>query len=86
MSVLDRRLQLLIDADLWSRLEAEATRTHRSVAAVVREGIAMYFDATGSTRRAAAARVLALPPTPGREADWAETKRQVEADLGRGLP
>ena len=39
MSMLDRRLQILIDEERWSRLEDEASRRQVSVSTLVREAI-----------------------------------------------
>lgn len=58
MSMLDRRLQVLIDEDRWSRLEREATRRKVSVAALVREAIDEHFPGDLEARRAALQAVL----------------------------
>ena len=58
MSVLERRLQVLIDAARYDRLAQEAERSGRSVGAVVREAIELRFPDDESTSRAAAARAL----------------------------
>lgn len=64
MSVLERRLQILLDAARYERLAAEAERSHRSVAAVIREAIDLRFPDTDGGASAAAGSLLALTATP----------------------
>ncbi len=52
-----RRLQLLLDLHRYSLVEAEVSRSGRSVAAVIREAIDVRFD-NAHGQRAAAAREL----------------------------
>ena len=40
MSVMERRLQLLLDQERFAKVEAEARASGRSVAAIIREAIA----------------------------------------------
>ena len=49
---MERRLQLLLDQQRFDRVAAEAERSGRSVAAVIREAIDVRFD--DSARRSAA--------------------------------
>lgn len=74
MSVMEKRLQLLLDAHRWELVSKEAERTQRSVASVIRESIDVYFaDAAADERRAAAAgRFLDLVLDPARETGPAE--------------
>ena len=66
MSVLERRLQLLLDAERYALVADEAQRTSRSVSAVIREAIDVRFSSSGDqARRAAAAQLLALSAHPG---------------------
>ncbi|MBK8868719.1 MAG: hypothetical protein KBF43_06515 [Dermatophilaceae bacterium] len=58
MSVMERRLQLLLDHARYERVEAEARRSGRSVAAVIREAIDVRFADEGDTARASAAQLL----------------------------
>ncbi|MGH3443853.1 MAG: hypothetical protein ACRDPB_00625, partial [Nocardioidaceae bacterium] len=59
MSVMERRLQLLLDADRYRKVADEARRSGRSVAAVIREAIDRRFaDEEREAERAAAARRL----------------------------
>lgn len=66
MSLLEKRLQLLLDADRYAKVSREAERSGRSVAAVIREAIDLRFPAVGvDVRMAAAIELLALDPGPG---------------------
>ncbi|MEO9324332.1 hypothetical protein ABFT23_12635 [Nocardioides sp. C4-1] len=60
MSVMERRLQLLLDQERYDRVAAEATRSGRSVAAVIREAIDVRFSDEVVVRREAGLRLLAL--------------------------
>lgn len=64
MSMLSRRLQVLIDDDRLQRLEREARRRRVAVAVLVRDAIDAAFPATSATRQAAGDRVLASAPMP----------------------
>lgn len=85
MSVMERRLQLLLDQERYARVEAEARRSGRSVAAVIREAIDFRFDVDlrAEQRSAAARRLLELTaePDPGPEPNWAETKAAMEQEM-----
>ena len=57
MSVMEKRLQLLLDAHRWELVSRKAEVSHRSAASVIREAIDVYFASDGEdARRAAAAR------------------------------
>ena len=62
MSILDRRLQVLIDGDRWSRLEREATRRGVPVAVLVREAIDERYPGNAEERRAALQAILNAEP------------------------
>lgn len=62
MSMLDRRLQVLIDEDRWTRLEREASHRGVPVAVLVREAIDERFPARAEERRAALQAVLDAEP------------------------
>ncbi|MBK8461196.1 MAG: antitoxin [Micropruina sp.] len=79
MSVMERRLQLLLDRERYERVHAEALRSGRSVAAVIRQAIDISFPGDADLRVEAARRLLAVV-TPGAEPDWQDTKRALEAD------
>lgn len=83
MSVLERRLQVLVDQQRFALLERESRRTGRSIGSIVREALDEHFVADDATarRRAAAARLLAYPPDPGPGVDWGTMKTEYDADL-----
>lgn len=62
MSMLDRRLQILIDDERWARLEREAGRRGVAVAVLVREAIDERFPTGQAERRAAAQALLDAEP------------------------
>ena len=64
MSMLERRLQILLDEARYQRVAAEARDRGVSVASVVREAIDRALPATGPQRREAARRILAAPDMP----------------------
>jgi hypothetical protein len=86
MSMMERRLQLLLDQARYDLVEAEASRTGRSVAAVIREAIDYRFHEDADARRGAGERLLGRSETPdGVEPDWADSKAALMDDLGRRL-
>jgi hypothetical protein len=87
MSVMERRLQLLLDQHRYDLVAAEAQRSGRSVAAVIREAIDQRFDDAEHRRMAAARRFLDLVDDhrPGPEPEWAETKALMEQELEEKL-
>jgi len=64
MSILERRLQILIDAEMAARLDEEAKRDGRSVGSIIREAIDFRWrheaDLIADRRAAAAGELLAL--------------------------
>ncbi len=62
MSMLDRRLQVLIDNERYERLAAAARRRGVSVAAVVREAIDRELESPAMLRAQAARSFLAAEP------------------------
>lgn len=79
---MERRLQLLLDLHRYSLVEAEASRSGRSVAAVIREAIDVRFDNADGQRAAAAQELLdTTQTTAGAEPDWAAVKAGLTADL-----
>lgn len=61
MSMLNHRLQILIDEDRFCRLRGEAERRHVSVATLVREAIDQRYPADADRRRAGLQALLAAP-------------------------
>lgn len=81
MSMLDRRLQVLIDESRWSRLEREAARRGVPVAVLVREAIDERFPGNADERRSALQSVLDADPMDVPDPD--ELRDELEAIRGR---
>lgn len=84
MSVMEKRLQLLLDAHRYELVSAEARRTGRSVASVIREAIDLRFaEEEARARRAAALGEFLdlIDEDPGPAANWREIKAELEDDL-----
>jgi hypothetical protein len=87
MSVLDRRVQILLDPAQYADVEREAARTGRSVAAVIREAIAARLASGEAARSAAAARLLQSADSDDAVGeDWEQSKAALEGSLGSKLP
>lgn len=89
MSVMERRLQLLLDRDRFERVQDEATRSGRSVAAVIREAIDVRFSTEDDANRRASLSLF-LEGTEGRDDEpgesWADIKASLEEDLAARYP
>lgn len=85
---MDRRLQLLLDAARYERVAAEAERSGRSVAAVIREAIDVSFPVGDELRVQVAGALLASTAHPKEEPGLgpAELKSALEQDLADRLP
>lgn len=87
ISVMEKRLQLLLDAERYALVSQEATRSGRSVASVIREAIDVRFEqAEAQARRAAAlGEFLALGPDEGGQQEdvVAALQGEFEAHLDR---
>jgi hypothetical protein len=83
MSMLDRRLQVLIDGERWARLEEEARRRKVSVGTVVREAIDDRYPGDAAERREALRGILEAEPmeVPGP----ADLRRELDELRGRWL-
>jgi len=87
MSSMERRLQLLLDRERYATVEREATQSGRTVSAVIREAIHVWFAEDPDARAGAAARLLAVPATGGGpEPDWSTTKESFDCDMDRRVP
>lgn len=87
MSLLEKRLQILLDQERFAKVEEEAARSGRSVAAVIREAIDLRFAPDASARRSAATSFLALTEAPaGPGEDWAEVKAAMADELAQRVP
>lgn len=86
MSILERRLQVLIDAERYASLEQESRSTGRSVGSIVRSALDAHFSQrlVVERRARAAERLLArTAEVSEREPDWAESKAAIEAAQSR---
>ncbi|MGH7641055.1 MAG: antitoxin [Candidatus Dormibacteria bacterium] len=81
MSMLDRRLQVLIDGARWSRLEREAARRRVPVAVLVREAIDQQIPQDADERRAALQSILDADPMA--VPDPAPLRRELDRIRGR---
>ncbi|MGH9090534.1 MAG: antitoxin [Acidimicrobiales bacterium] len=79
--MLDRRLQVLIDEDRWSRLEREAGHRGVPVAVLVREAIDERYPGNADERRAALQAVLDADPMD--VPDPGELREELEAVRSR---
>ncbi|MCA0437195.1 MAG: hypothetical protein M9891_00545 [Austwickia sp.] len=88
ISLLERRLQILLDGARYERLAREAEATGHSVAAIVREAIDLRLPPDLDKRAEAGRRLLELADRTGQrpEPDWAEIKADIEADIEARLP
>ncbi|MCA0180716.1 MAG: ribbon-helix-helix protein, CopG family [Actinobacteria bacterium] len=78
MSVLERRLQLLLSHDQYDRVAAEAGRSGRSVNAVVRDALDRYLEPEHSWADGITV-FLALTEEPGR--DQAQSPGDLATEL-----
>lgn len=88
MSMMEKRLQILLDEERYRRITAEADASGRSVAAVVRQAIDVCYPPTTPERLAAGRRLVAAAEAnaEGAEPDWEDVKRDLAADLEARLP
>jgi len=88
LSPLEKRLHVMIDQDRYDKLTAEAERTGRSVADIVRTAIDLHFDETRTqVRRRDAARFLLASADKGHGSPetWEEMLAIQEAEMLRRL-
>jgi hypothetical protein len=76
MSMLNRRLQILIDEDRYRQLSAKASETGVSVATVVRDAIDSLIRPDLARKRRAAERILDAEPMDVPD-DPADLKREI---------
>lgn len=81
MSMLDRRLQVLIDEERWARLEQEAARRKVSVGVLVREALDERFPGDAEERRSALQAILDAEPMAVPE--LGELRQELEAIRSR---
>lgn len=82
MSVMEKRLQLLLDARRWELVSREAEAGHRSAASVIREAIDVYFatEEQDARRAEAAGRFLAMTAEPADEPGMGPAQIKSEQD------
>lgn len=80
MSMLDRRVRLLLDEDRYQKVARQAERPGIAIAAVIREAIDR-LPADVDARSAAIAAILAAEPMPV-AADPADLRREIDAAHG----
>ncbi|MDR0627001.1 MAG: ribbon-helix-helix protein, CopG family [Bifidobacteriaceae bacterium] len=87
MAVLERRLQVLIDAERGELLERLARTEGKSVGAVVREAVDQRLAQAGADKTAALGRLLerAAAPDQRPSEDWSVIKANLEDDMYGGL-
>ncbi len=87
MSTLERRVQILLDPAQYEEVEQEASRTGQSVAAVIRDAIAVRLAGGRAARAAAAQRLLAsADPDTEHGEEWTDSKSALVNALGSRLP
>lgn len=79
MSMLDQRLQVLVDRDRMERLRTHSKRSGAPVGELVRRAIDKTYPAEEKvmTPRQAADELLAMKAPPGREPDWEDQKQEM---------
>ena len=77
MSMLTRRLQILIDEERYERVERAARKRHGSVAAAIRAAIDLAYPADLEERRTAAETILSAPQID--VPDIEKLKKELEA-------
>jgi predicted transcriptional regulator len=81
MSMLDRRLDVLIDPQQWARLQEEANRRKVSVSTLVREAIDERYIRRDQERRAALNALLEAEPMP--VTDFEDLRLDLDEIRGR---
>ena len=86
MSGLERRVQLLLDADRYERIAAEAKRTGHSVNAVIRDAIDLSLPSDLMMRNSPLTTFHDLVAQgPGESDDWAVLKERPALDTDARL-
>jgi len=85
MSVMERRLQLLLDRDRYRRVADEAERSGRSVAAVIREAIDLRFPSGQDARAVALTQLLERTKESSHSAIAPQGWAEIKAEMGDQL-
>ncbi len=86
MSLLERRVQILLDPAQYEEVQREAVRTGQSAAAVIRDAIADRLTSRDAVRAAAAHSLLGSVDESGDAEDWQVTKAALDDELAAKLP
>jgi hypothetical protein len=86
MSVLERRVQILVDQARYERLERAASAESRSVASIIREAIDMYLQSDAGANARALASLLDMPTDSAPGQDWEDSKEGLLAQAVEGYP
>lgn len=76
MSMYTERTQVLLSPEQHQRLKRLASRTHKSVGAVIRDAVDAYTTVPPMERRAAVERLIGLEAPVD---DWEAMKAQIQA-------
>lgn len=82
MSLMERRVQILIERAEYERLERVAQADHRSVASVIREAIGRYLDSGADDKARALDALLDMSVDDGPGQEWPDAKRALEPAHG----
>jgi predicted DNA-binding protein len=77
MRMYSERTQVLLSPEQLQRLKRLASRTHKSVGAVIRDAVDAYTTVPPEERRAAVERLIELEAPVD---DWEIMKAQIEAE------
>ncbi|MEP6526087.1 MAG: ribbon-helix-helix protein, CopG family [Nocardioidaceae bacterium] len=86
MSLLERRVQILLDPTQYEQVQREAVRTGQSAAALIRDAIAERLSSRDAVREAAATSLLASVDDSVESEDWQATKTALHDELAAKLP
>jgi predicted DNA-binding protein len=78
MSLMERRVQILIEHAEYQRLERVARADHRSVASVIREAIGQYLNTGADDKARALDALLDMAVDRGAGEDWNDAKQALE--------
>jgi hypothetical protein len=82
MSILARRVQVLLSDAQFAELEAQAHLRKKSIGAVIREALAEHLSVGDRAERIEAVRTLAAMRLP--VSDWEQMERESAGDLDGG--
>lgn len=87
MATLEKRVQVLFDEELFSRLQTEAAAERMSVGALIREAVQQRLSMRRQTALEALNRLFARADEhPSGPIDWTEEKELMEREYLRNIP